>query len=262
MQLRDTTVVVTGASGGIGPAIARACHFAGTQLVVTGRNELLLRTLADELAARVIVADLGKPGGVEKLAADLGEIDVLVSNAALPGGGEATSFSPDEIDRLLDVNLRAPIQLSRRLIPAMIRRRRGHLVFVSSLAAAFPTPGLTLYNATKSALDSYALSLRGELQPHDVGVSLVRLGPIRDAGMWAETGLEPPVLRTKAPKEVGAAVVRAITKNLAELNVAPLSLRAGARFARLSPAMFARIAPMLGARRVTDAMADALQHKR
>jgi hypothetical protein len=80
--------------------------------------------------------------------------------------------------------------------------------------------------------------------------------------MWAETGLTPPGLQTKAPAEVGAAVVRAITDNVAEVNVAPLSLRGGARLARLSPALFGRIAPRLGARRVTDAMAEALHHKR
>lgn len=262
MELRDTTGVLTGASGGIGPAIARACHAAGMQLVLTGRKELALRTLADELDARVIVADVARREGVERLASELGDIDVLISNAALPGGGKVISFSPAEVDRVLDVNLRAAILLSRHLVPAMVRHGRGHLVFVSSLAAAFPTPGLALYNATKAALDSYALSLRGELRPHRVGVSLVRLGPVRDAGMWAETGLAPPGLRTKAPAEVGAAVVRAITRNLAELDVAPLSLRVGARIACLSPALFARIAPHLGAGRVTDAMADALQHKR
>ena len=81
--------------------------------------------------------------------------------------------------------------------------------------------------------------------------------------MWADTGLAAPLgLRTKSPRDVGAAVVRAIQRNLAEVSVAPLPLRVGARLAQLSPATFAWLAPRLGARRVTDAMADALRHKR
>jgi short-subunit dehydrogenase len=136
-------------------------------------------------------------------------------------------------------------------------------VFVSSLAAAFPTPGLALYNATKSALRTYSLSLCGELGPHGVGVSIVYPGPIGDAGMWADTGLAPPMgLRTRSPGDVGSAVVRAIERNRPEVSVAALPLRLGARFAQLTPATFARLAPRLGARKVTEAMAEALRHKR
>ena len=262
MDLRDATAVVTGASGGIGPAIARACRRAGSHLILTGRNEVALRAVAEELDATVVVADLTKRTDVERLVVAAGDVDVLVSNAALPGGGEVTSFSPEQIDRVLDVNLRAPVMLSRRLAREMLERRHGHLVFVSSLAAAFPTAGLTLYNATKSALDSYALSLRGELGAHGVGVSLVQLGPIRDAGMWAETGLTQKGLGTRSPADVGNAAVRAIEDNRAHVCVAPVSLRVGAGLARLAPATFARIAPRLGASRVTGAMADALRHKR
>jgi short-subunit dehydrogenase len=76
--------------------------------------------------------------------------------------------------------------LSRLLTPRMVARCRGHVVFVSSLAAVFPTPGLTIYNATKAALASYGLSRRGELVPHGVGDSVVYPGPISGAGMWAE----------------------------------------------------------------------------
>jgi len=145
----------------------------------------------------------------------------------------------------------------------MVARRSGHVVFVSSLAAAFPTPGLTIYNATKAAPASYGLSLRGELAPHGVGVSVVYPGPISDAGMWAETGLAPPMgLRTRSPSQVGAAVVRAVEHNQAEISVAPIALRVGAVLGRAGPATFARLGPRLGADRVTGAMADALRHKR
>jgi len=209
------------------------------------------------------VADLAERRDLERLVETAGPVDVLVSNAALPAGGTVETFSIAEIDRALDVNLRAGIVLSRSVVPAMRARRRGHVVFVSSLAAAFPTPGLTLYNATKAALTSYALSLRGELAPHGVGVSVVQPGPIREAGMWADTNLNPPKgLTTRLPAEVGDAVVHAIETNRAVVNVAPLGLRVGAVAGRAAPTAVVRFAPRLGVNELTDAMAAALRHKR
>jgi short-subunit dehydrogenase len=234
----------------------------GGRLTLTGRNEAALRTLADELRAEVVVADLAHEADVTRLVDAGRDIDVFVSNAALPGGGQVASFSVEEIDRLLDVNLRAAIVLSRCLGETMIERRRGHMVFVSSLAAAFPTPGLSLYNATKCALDMYALSLRGELARDDVGVSVIHLGPIHGAGMWAETGLAPKGLRTKPPAAVGEAVVRAVERNLSQVTVAPVPLRIGALLSRMTPAGFAQLAPRLGASRITDSMAEVLRTKR
>ncbi len=263
MDLRGARTLVTGATGGLGVAIARACVAQGANVVLTGRREGALRGLAGELKAEVVVADLANREDAARLMESVGDVDVLVSNAALPAGGKVATFSVDEIDRALEVNLRAPIALSAHFTPGMVERGCGHVVFVSSLGAAFPTPGLAVYNATKSALSSYGLSLRGELARHDVGVSIVYPGPIRDAGMWADTGLEPPMgMRARSPADVGNSVVRAIERNRAEVTVAPLPLRVGMVFGRSAPAAFARLAPRLGANAVTDAMAEALRHKR
>jgi len=263
MDVGGARTLVTGATGGLGAAIARACSARGAQLIVTGRREDALHALATEIEAESIVADLATRDAVARLVATVGELDVLVSNAGLPAGGTLDTFSVDEIDRALDVNLRAPIVLSRDLVPGMVERGRGHVVFVSSAAAAFPTPGLAVYNATKSALASYGLSLRGELAARGVGVSVVYPGPIRDAGMWAETGLPPPKgMPTRSPADVGAAVVRAVETNRAEVMVAPLALRVAAVLGRSAPASVVRLAPRLGAYELTDAMAKALRHKR
>jgi short-subunit dehydrogenase len=263
MDLRGARTLITGSTGGLGHAIARACRDRGADLVLTGRDAAVLDRLAADLDAKTVVADLASANDVRRLVDAVGELDVLVSNAALPGGGRVETFSVEEIDRVLDVNLRVPVVLSREFTPTMAQRGRGHVVFVSSLAAAFPTPGLSLYNATKSALRMYSLSLRGELAPRGVGVSILYPGPISEAGMWAETGLAPPMgLRMKSPRDVGAAVVRAIQRNSAEVSVASLALRLGARLAQLTPASFARLAPRFGASRVTDAMSDALRQKR
>jgi short-subunit dehydrogenase len=263
MELRGARTLVTGATGGLGAAIARACAHRGAKVIVAGRRQEPLDALAQELGAESVVADLTNRDDVARLVDAVRELDVLVSNAALPGGGKVDTFSVEEIDRALEVNLRAPVVLTRHFTPGMVRRGRGHFVLVSSLAAAFPTPGLAIYNATKTALASYGLSLRGELAPHGVGVSIVYPGPIRDAGMWAETGLNPPRgMRTRSPEDVGASVVLAVERNRAEVTVAPVALRVGAVLGRSAPAAFVRLAPRLGAHQVTDAMAEALRHKR
>src|SRR6266540_4039816 len=135
MDVGGARTLVTGATGGLGAAIARACSARGAQLIVTGRREDALHALATEIEAESIVADLATRDAVARLVATVGELDVLVSNAGLPAGGTLDTFSVDEIDRALDVNLRAPIVLSRHFVPGMVERGRGHVVFVSSAAA-------------------------------------------------------------------------------------------------------------------------------
>src|ERR1700743_3481212 len=112
MQISGAKVLLTGASGGIGHAIARALSERGGELVLTGRRVEVLEPLAAELNARVIAAALAERSALERLLADAGEVDILVANAALPGVGALDSFTVEEIDRALDVNLRAPIMLA------------------------------------------------------------------------------------------------------------------------------------------------------
>ncbi len=130
----ETRALVTGANGGIGSAIARALHAAGATVVVTGRRADALRPLADGIGARTVVADLTNRADVARCMDEAGAIDVLVANAALPSSGPCTEFREDEIDRALDVNLRAPIMMARRAAQGMLERRRGHVVFISSIS--------------------------------------------------------------------------------------------------------------------------------
>ncbi len=125
-------------------------------------------------------------------------MDILVANAALPGSGRLESFSMEQIDRALDVNLRAPIALAHALAPAMVERGSGHLLFVSSLSGKTAAPGSSLYNATKYGLRGFAAALRAELRDSGVGVSAVFPGFIRDAGMFADSGAKlPPGVGTR-----------------------------------------------------------------
>ena len=136
MQLAGSSVLLTGASGGIGKAIARTLHARGARVMLSGRNTGLLEELRAELGGETTVldADLADEAAVRTLPERTGPLDVLVANAALPASGRVDSFTPEEIDRALDVNLRSPMQLALALTPGMVERGRGHMVFIASLS--------------------------------------------------------------------------------------------------------------------------------
>jgi short-subunit dehydrogenase len=183
-------------------------------------------------------------------------VDVLVANAALPAAGELDSFSPEQIDRALEVNLRAPAQLARALVPGMKERGRGHLVFISSLNGKLASPGSALYSATKFGLRGLGQGLRQDLYGTGVGVTTVFPGFIRDAGMFAEAGVKlPPGVGTRSPEQVAAAVVRAIERDRAEVDVAPLSLRAGTALGSLAPRLSAAVQRRLGGAELSAGLA-------
>jgi short-subunit dehydrogenase len=257
------SALVTGATGGIGAAIARALAARGASLVLTGRRVDVLEPLATELGARALACDLADPEAVDRLADDAGDADVLIANAALPASGLITSFSQEEIDRALAVNLRAPMALARRFVEPMIARRSGHLVFISSLSGKAASPGGSVYSATKFGLRGFALGLRQDLSPHGVGVSLVLPGFIRDAGMFHDSGAKlPPFVGTSTPEQVAAGVVRAIERNRAEVEVAPLGVRAGAIAAGLMPELVAGVQRRLGGDRISRQMSEGQRSKR
>ena len=242
--------LVTGATGGLGRAIARALHARGATVVATGRRQEALDELVGELGGRVepLVADLADRGAVADLPDRAGRVDVLVANAALPGSGALDTFAPKEIDRALDVNLRAPMQLARALAPAMGERGRGHLVFVSSLNGKIAAGGASVYTATKYGMRGFAASLRAELGEGGIGVSAVFPGFVSGAGMWAE--------------DVAAAVVRAIVDDRGEIDVAPAPLRLSAGRAGVWPGIIAGVGRRLGADRVAEQAAAAQRSKR
>jgi short-subunit dehydrogenase len=260
--LVDGKVLLTGATGGLGQAIARGFAARGASLILTGRREDVLEPLARELAARSVVCDLGEREQVNRLVREAGQVDVLVANAALPASGWLSELTPEQVDRMLEVNLRAPIALARALVPAMIDRRRGHMVFISSLAGKAASPASSMYSATKFGLRGFALGLREDLRTHGVGVSVVAPGFIRDAGMFADAHVRlPPFVRTRSPSDVADAVIRAVERNRAEVEVAPLSLRLGASFASLAPALAATVSRRLGSERIALEHVEGQQDK-
>jgi short-subunit dehydrogenase len=257
------TVLLTGASGGIGHAIARALAARGAQLVLTGRRADVLEPLAAEVGGRALAVDLSERDAAQRLVAEAGDVEILVANAALPGSGTLDDYSLDELDRALEVNLRAPVVLAKLLSEPMARRGHGHLVFISSLSGRAASAGGSIYAATKFGVRGFALGLREDLRPVGVGVSTVFPGFIRDAGMFANARVElPKGVGTRAPDDVAAAVVRAIERNRAEIDVAPLSLRAGAAFAGLAPEFAATMSRRMGGQRVADELAAGQRDRR
>ncbi|HET6547659.1 MAG TPA: SDR family NAD(P)-dependent oxidoreductase [Solirubrobacter sp.] len=263
MKLDGARVLLTGATGGLGQAIARELFARGALLTLTGRRADVLAPLAAEVGGRALAVDLADPDAPARLLADAGEVDVLVANAGLPGSGRLTSYSVEQLDRALAVNLRAPMLLAHGLTDAMVARGSGHLVFMSSLAGKAGAPGNSIYAATKFGLRGFGLALREDLAPRGVGVSVVLPGFIREAGMFADSGAKlPPYIRTKRPGDVARAVVKAIEHNRAELDVAPLPLRAGTLLASLAPGPIGAIQRRLGATKTSDRIGAGQTGKR
>ena len=263
MNLVAGRVLVTGATGGIGQAIARAFAARGASLMLSGRRTDLLHALAAELNAEAVTADLALTSDIERLVAAAGDVDVVVANAALPASGLLTEFSQDQIDTMLEVNLRAPIALARAFAPAMSSRGRGHLVFISSLSGKAASPASSIYSATKFGLRGFALGLREDLRADNVGVSLVLPGFISDAGMFAESGAKlPPGVGTRTPEQVAAAVLRAVERDRAELTVAPFSMRIGSDIASFAPSLSAAFQRIAGGAKVARAVSAGQTDKR
>jgi short-subunit dehydrogenase len=265
LNLDGRTVLLTGASGGIGQVIARTLHGRGASLLLTARRREVLDELCADLGERAeaVPADLADRADVARLAERARSVDVLVANAALPAAGPLDWFEAGEIDRAIDVNLRAPIQLARAAVPAMIERGAGHVVFVSSLLGKLARAGSALYSGTKFGLRGVALGLREDMEDTPVGVTTVLPGFVRDAGMYADTGVDfPPGTPTSTPQEVADAVVRGIERDEGEIIVAPRALRVGAFIATIAPRVGAKAMRRRNPPEQTERMARAQASKR
>jgi short-subunit dehydrogenase len=262
VNLQGRTVLLTGATGGLGHAIARALRARGASLVLSGRRAELLEPLAAETGGRTIAADLSVRDDLERVVSEAGDVDVLVANAGLPADGPVLEYTPEQIDRAIDVNLRAPVHLARVLAEPMVERGAGHLVFVSSLSGKVATANSGLYSATKFGLRGFASGLRQDLDGTGVSASCIFPSGIADAGMFADSGVKLPVgAGTKTAAHVGAAVVRSIERDVAEIDVGTVGERAWALIGQLAPATMARINQRFGGNQIAAAISGSEAHR-
>ena len=155
------------------------------------------------------------------------------------------------------------VVLAHQLVPAMLNRKGGHLVFISSLAGIVPAAGNTVYNATKLGIRGFALALREELYETRVGVSVICPTFVNEAGMWAETGLKAnPMAGEVSPAEVADAVWYAITRNRAEIDVMPLQMKASLKVQALALALFATVARATRASKPNEEVGERQRNKR
>ena len=237
MEIRNSRCLVTGASSGIGRAVARRLAREGGYVVALGRDA---GALAD-VGARTIACDLTEPGAWRRAAAEAGQVDVLVNNAGSGWAGPFETIDDEEVERLVALNLLAPILLTRALVPGMLARGSGHIVNVASIVAHTGGREEAVYAATKGGLVAFSESLRQELARTSVRVSVVSPGVI-DTAFFERRGR--PYDRTwprPLPAErVADAVIHALRTSRAEVFV-PRWMTLPARLRGAAPGLFRRL---------------------
>ena len=188
MSIRGEVAVVTGASSGIGAALARQLAARGVRVGLTSRRLDELEAVAGSIraaggTAAVATADAADPGATRaalaRLAGELGPVDLLIANAGLGLSTPAEGFSAEVVERMVRVNLIGASYAIEAVLPEMLRRGRGHLVGVSSLAAYRGLPGSSGYCASKAGLSALLEALRPELKPRGIAVTTVHPGFVR-----------------------------------------------------------------------------------
>jgi len=210
-------VLVTGGSSGIGAATARAFAARGFRVAVTGRDTAALQQVAGDTGGVSIAGDLREPGRsrliVDAAAQALDGLDVVVSNAGAGWSGQFATMTGEEIDDLLDVNLRASAHVAHAALP-YLRPGAGHLVFVGSIAGLVGVPGEAWYSATKAGLAMLADVVRAELKAQGIAVTLVTPGVVDTA--YFERRSSPYVRDHPRPisaQVVAAAIVDAVERS-------------------------------------------------
>jgi NAD(P)-dependent dehydrogenase (short-subunit alcohol dehydrogenase family) len=270
--LRDKKVLVTGAASGIGRALALRLASEGAHLFLldidkAGLAETVMaaRRLGVEAYGRT--CDVGQPADVSaSIGAVLdrwGTLDILVNNAGLAYYGPTTRMTPEQWERLLAVNLLAPIQFTRELLPTLLSRPEAHLLNVVSFYGFFPTARATAYHVTKYGLLGLSEALRVELGRHGLGVTALCPGFVRtglyDRSLRGHPDRKlptPPRWLSTTPEKVAAKAVRAIRRNRGMVVVTPLA-HAAHYLKRFAPGVLDWLT-QLGRRRVVPCKQESL----
>lgn len=258
-ELRGRTALVTGASGGIGTFIARELAREGMNLVLSGRREQALASVVEELRGLGVQAhavpadllDLSQPDVlIERSEAVLGPVDVLVNNAGLELTSAFTNYTREELISVVNVNLTAPLLLTHRVLPGMLARGRGHVVFISSLAGKLGPGYEEPYAATKAGLVGLTQSLRSEYLGAPVGFSVICPGFVAGDGMYqrmVEEGITSNrVIGATTVEKVSEKVVEAIRRDRPEIIESGRPVRPIIALAQIAPGLVERLLARIG----------------
>lgn len=227
--LADKTVLLTGASGGIGVFIARALAREQATVVCVARSQAGLEQIRAEIEAVggkgiAIPFDISQveelPLLIEQINQLVGSIDVLINNAALEKYGAFSTYSLADFQAIFSINLLAAMELTRLLLPSMLGRDSGHIVNIASLAGKKGAPYNSIYSASKAGLIMWTDAIRQELAGSAANVSVICPGYVSQTGMTFETHVPIPIWAgTSTPESVADAVIKAIKLNKAEVIV-------------------------------------------
>jgi short-subunit dehydrogenase len=193
-NFKGKTVIITGASAGVGAAVARTFAHLGANLVLVARGQSALDKITDELKPITsvinIAMDINDPVAnetlLEKAAQQFGSVDVLINNAGFHQRGDVENNQANDLAQMVDVNLRAPIQLACLMLPYLRKAGGGAIVNVGSLAGRTPLQGAATYAATKAGLRAFTYSLADELRDSGIYIGLVSPGPIDTGFIMSE----------------------------------------------------------------------------
>ncbi len=252
--LRGKTVILTGASQGLGAVIARALAAAGAQLALAARSQEKLDAVARELeqqGSRVlsvpcdVTREPDRDALIGRTLDAFGRIDVLVNNAGVEEICAYAEQDPATVTRIIETNLLAPMLLTRAVLPLMLAQKYGCVVNIASLAGRTGMPYGAAYAGSKGGLAEWSISLAAELQGNGVTLSVICPGFVAGTGMFARKQTQAPrFLGTSQPEQVAAAVLRALSGGQMEIVVNPKPVRLLMALKALSP----RLAIALGRR--------------
>lgn len=222
MKIEGSNMMVTGASRGIGRAIAVDLAEAGANVVAVARSKDKLEEVADQVSGiRPVACDLTDAAERERLFDEAGAVDALVNDAGTAWVGTFVDMTPDDVDAQIDLNLRAMIATCALALPAMLERDAGHIVNLGSILGFAPGPPLTVYSATKAAIHAFTEGLRREVVGTNVRVTLVAPGPVKETGALDQEGDEEATATLRSafdnfgttPEEVARAVRTALERD-------------------------------------------------